>query len=52
VRHARYSAAVAYGFRFLERPVIQQSEAPVFPNSSMAVGGLRQSLYRSEIRVD
>lgn len=51
-RHERYAAAIARGFRFLERLVIQQRDAPVLPNLSMAVGGLRQSLHRSEVRID
>jgi orotate phosphoribosyltransferase len=51
-RHERYSAAVARGFRFLERLVIQQRDAPVLPNISMAAGGLRQSIHRSEVRID
>ncbi|HEX8283152.1 MAG TPA: AMMECR1 domain-containing protein [Pyrinomonadaceae bacterium] len=51
-RHARYTDAVARGFRFLERLVIQQRDAPVLPNISMAVGGLRQSVHRSEVRID
>lgn len=51
-RRERYSAAVARGFRFLEQLVIQQRDAPVLPNTSTAVGGLRQSLHRSEVRID
>lgn len=51
-RRERYSDAVARGFRFLERLVIQQRDASVLPNASTAVGGLRQSLHRSEVRID
>jgi hypothetical protein len=44
--------AAARGVRFLERLVIQQRDACVLPNPSLAVGGLRQSLHRSEVRID
>jgi orotate phosphoribosyltransferase/AMMECR1 domain-containing protein len=51
-RRAKYLDAAARGFRFLERLVIQQRDACVLPNPSMALGGLRQSLHRSEVRID
>jgi len=51
-RRARYSDAAERGFRFLERLVIQERDASVLPNPQMAVGGLRQSLHRSEVRID
>jgi orotate phosphoribosyltransferase len=51
-RQARYTDAAARGFRFLEQLVIQQRDAPVLPNPSMALGGLRQSIHRSEVRTD
>ncbi|HEV2863920.1 MAG TPA: AMMECR1 domain-containing protein [Pyrinomonadaceae bacterium] len=51
-RRARYADAAARGFRFLERLVIQERDASVLPNPRLAEGGLRQSLHRSEVRID
>jgi hypothetical protein len=51
-RREKYSGAAARGFRFLERLVIQQRDAPVLPNPSAVSGGLRQSTHRSEVRID
>jgi AMMECR1 domain-containing protein/orotate phosphoribosyltransferase len=48
----RYLESLARGFRFLDRLVIQQRDASVLPNPDFAVGGLRQSIHRSEVRVD
>ena len=51
-RRARYSDSVARGFRFLDDLVIQRRDASVLPNPAFAAGGLRQSVHRSEVRVD
>jgi orotate phosphoribosyltransferase/AMMECR1 domain-containing protein len=51
-RRARYLDSVARGFHFLDRLVIQQRDARVLPNPMLALGGLRQSVNRSEVRVD
>jgi orotate phosphoribosyltransferase/AMMECR1 domain-containing protein len=51
-RHRRYAQSLRRGFCFLDRLVIQPRDASVLPNPEVAIGGLRQSLYRSEIRVD
>ena len=51
-RHRRYADSLKRGFWFLDRLVIQPRDASVLPNPEFAIGGLRQSLYRSEIRVD
>jgi orotate phosphoribosyltransferase/AMMECR1 domain-containing protein len=51
-RRARYSDSAARGFRFLDGLVIQRRDARVLPNPAFAAGGLRQSLHRSEVRVD
>jgi AMMECR1 domain-containing protein/orotate phosphoribosyltransferase len=51
-RHARYLNAVAHGYRFLDRLIIQPRDACLLPNPSLAIGGLRQSIHRSEVRVD
>jgi AMMECR1 domain-containing protein/orotate phosphoribosyltransferase len=50
--HERYLVSVARGFRFLDRLVIQQRDASVLPNPEFAIGGLRQSIHRSEVRLD
>ncbi len=51
-RRARYLASVARGFRFLDHLIIQPRDACVLPNPALAVGGLRESVHRSEVRVD
>jgi orotate phosphoribosyltransferase/AMMECR1 domain-containing protein len=51
-RHQRYVESLRRGFNFLERLVIQQRDACLLPNAEFAIGGLHQSLYASEIRVD
>lgn len=37
---------------FLDRLIIQERDSSVLPNAAAAEGGVRASLYRSEIRVD
>jgi len=51
-RQRRYAESLRRGFGFLDRLVIQPRDASVLPNPEFAIGGLRQSLYRSEVRVD
>jgi orotate phosphoribosyltransferase/AMMECR1 domain-containing protein len=51
-RHRKYLGAVAHGYRFLDRLIIQPRDACLLPNPQLAVGGLRQSIHRSEVRVD
>jgi len=51
-RHRRYLNAVGHGYRFLDRLIIQPRDACLLPNPALAVGGLRQSINRSEVRVD
>ncbi|HMF58294.1 MAG TPA: AMMECR1 domain-containing protein [Pyrinomonadaceae bacterium] len=51
-RRESYLESVMSGFRFLDRLVIQQRDARILPNPSFAIGGLRQSTQRSEVRVD
>jgi orotate phosphoribosyltransferase len=50
--HDKYSVAYAQGMQFLERLTILPSHASVLPNSECAIGGLRQSLYTSFVRLD
>jgi len=51
-RRERYLESLRAGFNFLDRLVIQQRDASVLPNAEFAIGGLRQGLYASDIRVD
>ena len=51
-RRQRYLESLTRGFNFLDRLVIQQRDASLLPNAEFAIGGLRQSLYASDIRVD
>jgi AMMECR1 domain-containing protein/orotate phosphoribosyltransferase len=50
--HGKYLDAYLRGMQFLNRLTIQPGHAPVLPNSEYAVGGLRQSLYTSFVRLD
>jgi hypothetical protein len=51
-RHHRYVDSLTRGFAFVDRLTIQQRDASLLPNPEFAIGGLRQSIYASEIRVD
>ncbi|HWF06384.1 MAG TPA: AMMECR1 domain-containing protein [Candidatus Angelobacter sp.] len=51
-KDAKYRAACMRGMQFLNRLTIQPGHAPVLPNSDLAIGGLRQSLYTSFVRLD
>lgn len=51
-RREKYLDSITRGFRFLDRLIIQQRDACVLPNPTLAIGGLRQSIHRSEVRVD
>ncbi|HKR01710.1 MAG TPA: AMMECR1 domain-containing protein [Pyrinomonadaceae bacterium] len=51
-RERSYLEAFERGFRFLDRLIIQPRDASLLPNPALALGGLRQSIHRSEIRVD
>jgi uncharacterized protein (TIGR00296 family) len=51
-RHRCYLDSLTRGFKFLDRLVIQQRDSSLLPNAEFAIGGMRQSLYSSEIRVD
>ena len=52
VRRQRYLESLTRGFNFVDRLVIQERDASLLPNAKFALGGLRQSLYASDIRVD
>ena len=51
-RQRRYLESLDRGFAFVERLTIQQRDAALLPNAAFAIGGLRQSIYASEVRVD
>lgn len=51
-REREYMKAITHGFRFLDRLIIQPRDASMLPNPALAIGGLRQSIHRSEIRID
>jgi AMMECR1 domain-containing protein/orotate phosphoribosyltransferase len=51
-RHRRYLDAIAHGYRFLDQLIIQPRDSCLLPNPALAIGGLRQSIHRSEVRVD
>jgi orotate phosphoribosyltransferase len=51
-RHQRYLAAYTRGVRFLERLVIHPHDAALFSEPELAVGGVRRSLHRSEVRIE
>jgi orotate phosphoribosyltransferase/AMMECR1 domain-containing protein len=51
-RHARYLEAYRRGFAFLDRIIIQQRDSSVLPNADYAIGGLRENLYSSHVRID
>jgi hypothetical protein len=52
LRQQKYLRAFRRGLQFLERLTILPEHAPVLPNTDYAIGGLRQSLYTSMVRID
>ncbi len=51
-RHKLYVDSFTRGLRFLDRLVIERRDASILPNIEFALGGLRQSLTSSQIRID
>jgi len=51
-RHKLYVDSFTRGLGFLDRLVIERRDASILPNIEFAVGGLRQSLTSSQIRID
>jgi AMMECR1 domain-containing protein/orotate phosphoribosyltransferase len=51
-RHNQYLDACLRGMEFMDRLTIQPAHASVMPNSDLAIGGVRQSLYTSFVRID
>ena len=50
--HRRYLNACERGLRFVDRLVYQERDRPVLPNLPWALGGVRTSLVRSDVRID
>jgi hypothetical protein len=51
-RQGRYEDAWRRGFCFLDRLVIQDRDESLLPNPGYAVGGVREGLYLSHVRID
>jgi hypothetical protein len=51
-RFATYQHSFAEGYRFLDRLIIQPRDAAVLPRPEFALGGLREGIYFSRIRLD
>jgi len=49
---SKYSDSFERGLRFLDKLIIQERDAAMLRCPQFAVGGLRQSQYKSEIRID
>ncbi len=52
LRAAHYDDAWHKGFNFLDRLIIQERDFSVLPNGDYALGGLRENLYSSHVRID
>jgi AMMECR1 domain-containing protein/orotate phosphoribosyltransferase len=50
--YEKYSKSISRGFAFLDRLIIQPRDASLLPNPEFCFGGLRESLNRSQIRID
>lgn len=51
-RDRNYRRAFTHGVSFLDRLIIQERDRAILPSPDFALGGLRQGLYYSEIRID
>lgn len=51
-RSKNYTRSFAEGSRFLDRLIIQERDRFIIPNPDLALGGLRQSLHCSKVRID
>jgi len=51
-RRHRYRVSLARGFAFVDRLTIQPRDTSLLPNAAFAIGGVRQSIYASEVRTD
>jgi hypothetical protein len=51
-RYQKYRNSFTEGFRFLDRLIIQERDRSILPNADLALGGLRQGIYYSNVRID
>jgi AMMECR1 domain-containing protein/orotate phosphoribosyltransferase len=51
-RRETYDRSFSAGVNFLDRLIIQERDRAILPSPDFAVGGLRQGLHYSEIRID
>jgi hypothetical protein len=51
-RYRKYHDSFIDGFRFLDRLIIQERDRSIIPNMDFALGGLRQGIHYSSIRID
>ncbi|MDX6612877.1 MAG: hypothetical protein QOD75_2063 [Blastocatellia bacterium] len=51
-RYQAYRGSFLRGSMFLDRLVLQERDRSILPNPEWAVGGLRQGLHYSEVRID
>jgi AMMECR1 domain-containing protein/orotate phosphoribosyltransferase len=51
-RYQSYCESFARAVAFLDRLIIQDRDRIILPNPEWALGGLRQGLYYSEVRID
>ena len=51
-RYEAYDRSFGAGVSFLDRLIIQERDRIILPSPDFALGGLRQGLYYSEIRID
>jgi AMMECR1 domain-containing protein/orotate phosphoribosyltransferase len=51
-RRATYDRSFSAGINFLDRLIIQERDRSILPAPEFALGGLRQGLFYSEIRID
>jgi len=51
-RFAKYQHSFGEGYRFLDRLIIQPRDAGVLPRPEFAIGGLREGIYFSRVRLD
>ncbi len=51
-RYQKYRNSFIAGYRFLDRLIIQERDRSILPNPELALGGLRQGIHYSNIRID
>ena len=51
-RYQKYRNSFTEGYRFLDQLIIQERDRSILPNIDLALGGLRQGVHYSNVRVD